>query len=107
MSFQDLDSMTAEHRNAVGFIPQATNARAGLLAERLRPLNRIRPVLERRYLVKGWMDRSAFSVVYGESNVGKTFLALDCTSLPVKTGTVPASMSRHRWSMSPPRVAPA
>lgn len=77
MSFQELDAMTAEHRKAVGFIRPAGNARAGLLAERLRPLDRIRPVLERRYLVKGWMDRGAFSVVYGESNVGKTFLALD------------------------------
>lgn len=77
MSFQELDRMSAEHRRAVGFIPQASNARAGLLAERLRPLNSIRPVLERRYLVKGWMDRGALSVVYGESNVGKTFLALD------------------------------
>ncbi|MFD1794719.1 AAA family ATPase [Paracoccus aurantiacus] len=77
MSFQELDAMTAEHRKAVGFIRPAANARAGLLTERLRPLDRIRPVLERRYLVKGWMDRGAFSVVYGESNVGKTFLALD------------------------------
>lgn len=77
MSFQDLDNMTAEHRKSVGFVPQASNARAGLLAERLLPLNSIRPVLERRYLAKGWLDRGAFSVVYGESNVGKTFLALD------------------------------
>jgi RecA-family ATPase len=29
------------------------------------------------YLVKGWLDRGAMSVVYGPSNVGKTFFAVD------------------------------
>jgi 5S rRNA maturation endonuclease (ribonuclease M5) len=31
----------------------------------------------KEFLIKRWLDRSAMSVVYGESNVGKTFLALD------------------------------
>jgi hypothetical protein len=43
----------------------------------MRPLDSIKPVLSSRYLVKGWLDRGATSVVYGESNVGKTFFALD------------------------------
>ena len=51
--------------------------RAGELQAALRPLDAIKPVLSSRYLVKGWLDRGATSVVYGESNVGKTFFALD------------------------------
>ena len=35
------------------------------------------PLLVRDYLVKGWLDKSALTVVYGPSNVGKSFLALD------------------------------
>ncbi|HBS99293.1 MAG TPA: hypothetical protein DEB47_05395 [Citreicella sp.] len=37
----------------------------------------LRPCLERPYLVKGWLDQSALSVLYGPSNSGKSFLALD------------------------------
>ena len=51
--------------------------RAGDLQAALRPLESIKPILSSRYLVKGWLDRGASSVVYGESNVGKTFFALD------------------------------
>lgn len=43
----------------------------------MRGLDEIKPVLTGRYLVKGWLDRGAASVVYGESNVGKIFFALD------------------------------
>src|SRR6056297_3722487 len=53
------------------------SGRAGDLQAALRPLGAIKPVLSSRYLVKGWIDREATSVVYGESNVGKTFFALD------------------------------
>lgn len=37
----------------------------------------ITPQLDRPYLVKGWLDRGAVSVVYGPSNVGKSFLVLN------------------------------
>ena len=37
----------------------------------------MKPCLERPYLVKGWLDQSALSVLYGPSNSGKSFLALD------------------------------
>ncbi|OSP53846.1 hypothetical protein BV911_15750 [Pseudoruegeria sp. SK021] len=47
------------------------------MATKLRPLSSVRPVLNNKYLIKGWLDRGAFSVTYGESNVGKTFFALD------------------------------
>jgi len=36
-----------------------------------------RPILDRDYLVKGWFDRGAISVVYAEANAGKTFWAID------------------------------
>lgn len=35
------------------------------------------PDLNRPYLIKGWFDKGMVSVLYGPSNVGKTFLALD------------------------------
>lgn len=37
----------------------------------------LKPVIDRRYLIKGWMDQAAVSVIYGPSNVGKSFLAVD------------------------------
>lgn len=43
----------------------------------MRPLREIEPMVRGHYLVKGWLDRATFSVVYGEPNVGKTFFALD------------------------------
>lgn len=33
--------------------------------------------LDRPYLVKGWLDQGGVSVLYGPSNAGKSFLALD------------------------------
>ena len=33
--------------------------------------------LDRDYVIKGWLDRNAVSVLYGEPNTGKSFLALD------------------------------
>lgn len=35
------------------------------------------PVLKSSYLVKGWLGRSQMSVIYGPSNVGKSFFCLD------------------------------
>jgi RecA-family ATPase len=51
--------------------------RASELAVKMVALQDIKPVLSSLYLVKDWLDREALSVVYGESNVGKTFFALD------------------------------
>ena len=36
-----------------------------------------KPCLASRYLVKGWLDRTSLSVVFGPSNVGKSFFVLD------------------------------
>jgi hypothetical protein len=59
----------------VGFDPVA--ARKAELAARVVRAGDVRPLLASPYLVKGWLDRGAMSVVYGESNVGKSFFALD------------------------------
>ncbi|HWL56400.1 MAG TPA: helicase RepA family protein [Paracoccus sp. (in: a-proteobacteria)] len=58
------------------FMEDAT-PRAKELARFTRRITEVKPVLKSRYLVKGWLDRGTSSVVYGESNVGKTFFALD------------------------------
>lgn len=53
------------------------DARLSLMLNALAPLDRVRPVTSGRYLVKGWLDRGAFSCLFGPSNVGKSFFALD------------------------------
>ncbi len=62
----------AQRRNSIA--PQGP--RKGL-ASALIPSEAIEAVTHRPYLIKGWLDGGALSVLYGESNVGKTFLALD------------------------------
>ncbi len=57
--------------------PNSISRRASELAGKLVAMCDIRPVLSSQYLVKGWLDRGTLSVVYGKSNVGKTFFALD------------------------------
>lgn len=52
-------------------------SRAMQLRAALTGLDSIKPNLMSNYLVKGWLDHGAFSVVFGESNVGKSFFALD------------------------------
>ncbi|MDG4649464.1 AAA family ATPase [Roseibacterium sp. SDUM158017] len=55
-----------------------TNAtRASEIESRLVRLSDIQPVLTNNYLVKGWLDRNCLSMLYGPSNAGKTFVALD------------------------------
>lgn len=66
------DNVTPLHGGAAKLKPRA-EALLGLL----RPASDIRPVLERPYLVKGWLDRGGVSILFGASNVGKSFLALD------------------------------
>ena len=36
-----------------------------------------KPILTSSYLIKGWLGRGQMSVIYGPSNVGKSFFALD------------------------------
>ncbi len=51
--------------------------RAGMLASQMLPLSRIDAVRNQKALVKGWLSAGGLSVVYGASNVGKTFVVLD------------------------------
>ena len=36
-----------------------------------------KPILTSNYLVKRWLDRGTTSVIYGESNIGKSFFVMD------------------------------
>ncbi|TJZ93860.1 AAA family ATPase [Paracoccus gahaiensis] len=76
--FAELGRLDAAHRTArANAHPSDLVGRASDIAVAIRPLKRVLPALRSRYLVKGWLDRGAFSVIYGESNVGKTFFAMD------------------------------
>lgn len=50
--------------------------RAQYLLQNFRHAGDVQPQLDRPYLVKGWLDEGALSVLYGPSNTGKSFLAL-------------------------------
>lgn len=51
--------------------------RADEIENRLVSLSAIEAVLTGNYMVKGWLDRNCLSMLYGPSNAGKTFVALD------------------------------
>ena len=81
MTLSDLDARDQERLKMVGrpngYFDPELKSRADEFSTRLIPLNEIEPVLDSRYLVKGWLSRGAFSVLFGPSNVGKTLFALD------------------------------
>lgn len=52
-------------------------SRSSEIESRLVALSDIKPALTSNYMVKGWLDRNCLSMVYGPSNAGKTFVALD------------------------------
>jgi hypothetical protein len=52
-------------------------SRASEIETRLVRLSAIEAVLTSNYMVKGWLDRNCLSMLYGPSNAGKTFVALD------------------------------
>lgn len=59
-------------------INMSTHAsRSSEIEKRLVRLSAIGPVLSNNYMVKGWLDRNCLSMLYGPSNAGKTFVALD------------------------------
>lgn len=76
MNYQDRDHMDATGRRS-GYIEPEFKGRASELVDEMQKLDAVKPALSGRYLVKGWLDRGSASVVYGESNVGKTFFAMD------------------------------
>lgn len=68
----EFDNITPIYAN-----PEALKPRARALLDAACPACDISARLDRPYLVKGWLDRGTVSVIYGPSNVGKSFLALD------------------------------
>lgn len=52
-------------------------SRASEIEKRLVSISAIEPVLTSNYMIKGWLDRNCLSMLYGPSNAGKTFVALD------------------------------
>ena len=40
-------------------------------------INDAQPVLSSNYLIKGWLGKEQMCVIYGQSNVGKSFFTLD------------------------------
>ena len=51
--------------------------RAQEFASRMVSFASVRPVLSASYLIKGWLSMNSLAALYGPSNVGKTFIALD------------------------------
>lgn len=47
------------------------------IIDAIEQADHLQPILDRDYLIKGWLDRGAISVVYGDANVGKSFFAID------------------------------
>lgn len=56
--------------------PRLTDRAAHILGM-VERADTLAPVLDRDYLVKGWLDRGALAVLYGDANAGKSFLAID------------------------------
>jgi hypothetical protein len=52
-------------------------SRASEIKGRMTALCDIEPVLTLNHMVKGWLSRRGLSMLYGPSNAGKTFVALD------------------------------
>ncbi|MBM2293459.1 AAA family ATPase [Sulfitobacter pseudonitzschiae] len=59
------------------YIVPGQKSRARELSKRLVSFDQIGAVLTSNYMVKGWLDRNCLSMLYGPSNAGKTFVALD------------------------------
>jgi KaiC/GvpD/RAD55 family RecA-like ATPase len=57
--------------------PGGLKPRAKNLLDAITFAGNLTPSIDRDYLVKGWLDRGCTSILYGQSNTGKTFLAVD------------------------------
>ncbi|WP_083946141.1 helicase RepA family protein [Pontibaca methylaminivorans] len=64
-------------RNPTPFSRRPLSHHAQAILSRIVPADRVDVVIDRPYVVKGWLDQGAVSVVYGEPNVGKSFWAID------------------------------
>ncbi len=69
--------MADEFDNVTPLRGRGMDASAKRFFDSFAPAGEIEADLNRPYLIKGWFDKGMVSVLYGPSNVGKTFLALD------------------------------
>ena len=53
------------------------NARVAQIRAALTPAGQFGQIADQAYLIKKWLDRDATSLVFGASNTGKSFFALD------------------------------
>lgn len=67
---------------------------------RLKPIpwSELQYLPKREYLIKGLLDKGGMSVVYGESNCGKTFVALDM-ALHIAMGKSWLGMKSHKGAI--------
>lgn len=65
--------MTEVNPNLIPF----QSKRGEALRGKMIPLAKIKPCLDANYLVQGWLGAGGLSVLYGPSNSGKTFVAVD------------------------------
>ncbi len=72
-----LVQQTPKPARSIGVVYPDKASRKDALSGDMMDLQSVKAKLTGRYLVKNWLDRGAASVVYGESNVGKTFFAMD------------------------------
>lgn len=61
----------------IGAETLAPDSRAAMLQRKLLPIEEIQPYLDTSGLIKGLLSTTSLVVLYGPSNVGKTFLGLD------------------------------
>lgn len=69
--------MTGDNVSQLRGDPSKLRQRAREFLGHLRFGQDVEAQLDRPYQVKGWIDRGGLSVLYGPSNTGKSFLALD------------------------------
>lgn len=65
--------MTEVNPNLIPF----QSKRGEALRGKMIPLAKIKPCLDANYIVQGWLLAGKISILYGASNVGKTFVTLD------------------------------
>jgi len=70
---EDIDPL----QNVKAMPPRPLSDKARRIFGRIEFAGEIKPTRDRPYLIKGWLDRGAVSVVYGDANVGKSFWAID------------------------------
>lgn len=58
-------------------LPRRISRNGSAILSRIVNARHLQPVIDRPYLIKGWIDKGAVSVVYGAPNVGKSFWAID------------------------------